>query len=388
MRKRYQQGSVVKSPCGRYWLGKYRDASGRSKTRSLGKCKGAEAITKSLAREQLAEILSPINSSSTDTVFADCTVKDFIETVYFPFYRRKWRPLTAESRTDSINRHIVGAFGDRALSSINRDEIQMWLDNLVTKADPTKLMAYTTVDHLRWDVKQILDLAVAEGIIPRNPVFSGKMLLSVPRECPQPTRPVMSVEDVKRAMLVLDLRERVVFKLAVLTGMRVSEIFGLRRGSVHDDYVEVLERVCRRDIDKPKGPKAERKAALTSGIQKDLRSWLDTSLDTGPDGWLFPSETLKTPIGSDNFMSRYLRPQLEAVGLRWVDYRVMRRTHSSLMNERGIDPKLVQSAINNATNETMPSYIHLCEEPPPSSWTPRYERDWNSWPEAGANHCG
>ncbi len=42
---------------------------------------------------------------------------------------------------------------------------------------------------------------------------------------------------------------------------RRTEIFGLRRGRVHDDHVEILERVCRRDIDKPKGPKAEREAA-------------------------------------------------------------------------------------------------------------------------------
>jgi len=40
-------------------------------------------------------------------------------------------------------------------------------------------------------------------------------------------------------------------------------------------------------------------------------------------------------------MERYIRPKLKDVSLAWVDYRVMRRTHSSLMNEKGIDPKLV-----------------------------------------------
>ena len=38
-----------------------------------------------------------------------------------------------------------------------------------------------------------------------------------------------------------------------------------------------------------------------------------------------------------------IRPKLKAenVKLGWVDYRVMRRTHSSLMNAQGVDPKLV-----------------------------------------------
>ena len=110
MRKRYQKGSVTPSPCGRYWLGKFRDANGKGRTKSLGKRQGATKVTKSRAWEQLAEILKPINAA-VGTVSADCTVKEFIEDVYLPFYRRKWRPLTAESRTDSVNRHIVGDSG-------------------------------------------------------------------------------------------------------------------------------------------------------------------------------------------------------------------------------------------------------------------------------------
>ena len=52
--------------------------------------------------------------------------------------------------------------------------------------------------------------------------------------------------------------------------------------------------------------------------------------------------TLKTAMGSDNLMARYMRTVLkrEDVGLGWVDYRVMRRTHS-LMAARGISPKIV-----------------------------------------------
>jgi integrase len=124
----------------------------------------------------------------------------------------------------------------------------------------------------------------------------------------------MSAHDVKQGISALDgkLRERIVFKLIVLAGMRVSEVFGLRRGRVFTDYVDITERVCRRDVDKPKTPKSERQAALSSLVQEDLALWLATSPDTGPEGWLFPSETLKSPMGSDNFMARYLRPLLKS----------------------------------------------------------------------------
>ncbi len=130
-------------------------------------------------------------------------------------------------------------------------------------------------------------------------------------------------------------------KLAVIGGLRVSEIFGLRRGRVKDGYVEIRERVCKRDIDTPKTAKAVRRAAIPPGLQQDLKLWLSSSPDTGDEGWLFPSEKLSTPIGSENMLNRHIRPRLKTVDLEWVEFRVMRRTHSSLMNEKGINPKLI-----------------------------------------------
>ena len=40
-------------------------------------------------------------------------------------------------------------------------------------------------------------------------------------------------------------------------------------------------------------------------------------------------------------MLRYIRPALKTIGFDWVDFHVMRRTHSSLMRELGVDPKVV-----------------------------------------------
>ena len=224
-------------------------------------------------------------------------------------------------------------------------------------------LAVSMVDHLRWDLKQILDLAVAEGVISKNPVYvpPGTMLLFVPRECRQPSRPVMTLEEAKTAFNALDLRERVVVKLAVIAGMRCSEIFGLRRGRVKDGLVEIVERVCRRDIDTPKTAKSIREAALSGALQQDLKLWLNSSPDTGPDGWLFPSEQLSMPIGADNLMKRNIRPRMKTVGLDWVDYRVMRRTHSSLMNERGVSPKVIadqQGHTVERESERLHQFIH------------------------------
>jgi integrase len=330
MRKRFQNGRVVKN--GRYWIGKWIE-DGHDRSKVLGK---VSKMTKSQAQQDLATIVKPINERAASAVSSDITLKDFVSDVFLPFYRRIWKRVTDESRTDSINRYIVGAFGSRQLRSLTLDQMQQFLDE-------RKHMARSMIDHLRWDLKQIFDLAVVKGVIRSNPVFmSGKMWLFVPDECAQPKRPMMTVDQVKKVLDVLDLRERLIFKLGVFAGMRCSEIFGLRRGRVQDDYVEVLERVSRRDIDKPKTAKSVRKVALSRAVKHDLKLWLERT-PGGPDDWLFPSENPKMPIGADNMMARYIKPKLRDpnVGLEWVDYRVMRRTHSSLMNAQGVDPKVV-----------------------------------------------
>src|ERR1051326_5620221 len=95
-RKRYQAGSLTKNA--RYWLGKYRDESGNDRTVVLGKLKGKDAITKSRAWEKLSDIVKPVNVTANDAlpISGDITMKDYIENVFLPFKRKRWRRLTAE----------------------------------------------------------------------------------------------------------------------------------------------------------------------------------------------------------------------------------------------------------------------------------------------------
>jgi integrase len=81
-----------------------------------------------------------------------------------------------------------------------------------------------------------------------------------------------------------------------------------------------------------------------------IEAWRELSLDPGKNAWVFPSETGKTPVGRDNIWRRRIGPQVEAAGLGWVDFHVMRRTHSTLMNEIHDDPKLVADQLGHTVD--------------------------------------
>jgi integrase len=80
------------------------------------------------------------------------------------------------------------------------------------------------------------------------------------------------------------------------------------------------------------------------------------------EGWLFPSEKLTTPLSKDNALYRYMRPRLKTVGLEWVDFQVMRRTHASLMRELGVDPKTVADQMGHDVNVNLNVYTQTSIE--------------------------
>lgn len=134
---------------------------------------------------------------------------------------------------------------------------------------------------------------------------------------------------------------RLIVKLAVLAGLRPGEIFGLKRGRIDATSAAIEQRVYRGIIDTPKTQKSKRLAAVSSGLSRDLDEWLSRDPDGRSEDWLFPSEKVTTPLAKDNAMLRYIRPALKTIGFDWVDFHVLRRTHSSLMRELGVDPKVV-----------------------------------------------
>ena len=254
MRKsRYQKG-LVKKQDGRsvamWWVDKShrpRDRAGQGHDRI-----GSAAIVDGIVTE--AEAKQSRNRA--------WTFGEFVEEVYFPYYSRKWKASTRVNNMNRVRIHLVDNLGKMVLGAFRRDDLQDVLD------DKAKNLSFSTVDHLRWDLKQIFDLAMAEGLLVRNPA----MLLFTPKEAAKPVRKVMNMKEVQMLFGVLDQRERLVAKLAVMAGMRPGEIFALTWGTLQASYVDIRQRVYRGAIDSPKSNQSVRKAALPEGLLRILRS--------------------------------------------------------------------------------------------------------------------
>lgn len=339
MRKsRYQKGSVKKQR-GRWVAMWWTDGSRKSRVIGLVK-----EMTKSEARAVVDGIVAKLLARRQEGRI--WRFGEFVAEIYFPYYSRKWKASTRVNNMNRVSIHLVRHLETRELSALRRDELQDLLD-----AKGQAGLSFSTVDHLRWDLKQIFDMAVAEGLIERNPA----VLLFTPREAAKPVRRVMTMKEVQIVLAALDRRERLIVKLALMVGLRPGEIFALTWGRLTETYVDIRQRVYRGTIDTPKTDQSIRKAALPEGLLRDIDAWRAVSPVTRDDAWVFPSERM-TPMSKDNCWNRNIKPRLETVGLGWCNFLVMRRTHATLMRDLGVDGKLVADQLGHSLDVSQNVY--------------------------------
>ena len=157
-------------------------------------------------------------------------------------------------------------------------------------------------------------------------------------------------------MSVLDTRERVITMLSVLAGMRPGEILALWWQHIDEGQISVRQRIYKGVLDSPKSNRSYRTVALSEGLRQMIAKWRSVCPDTRPRAWVFPSETGKTPISRENCWRRNIAPKLEEVGLGWVNFQVMRRTHASLMRELKVDPKVVADQLGHTLDVNLNVY--------------------------------
>ena len=100
-----------------------------------------------------------------------------------------------------------------------------------------------------------------------------------------------------------------------------------------------------------------RKVGVGAEIFERLKAWIAILPDRSKEGWVFPSERIVTPLLPDNVLRRSIHPRLEPLGLDWVNFAVLRRSHSTLHEERGTDPKIIADQQGHGLGVHLSKYV-------------------------------
>src|SRR5437667_9325216 len=181
-RKRFQEGSLQVRSHGKrkMWVVLYR-VGGARKYNTLGVF---SKMSKTDAQQKQAEFMKEVNARLAEAPDPDITLGDFLDGVALPFYRLKWKRSTASTTENRITHHLA-EFRETRLHAISLKTLQEFLN---AKAGE---LSRSMVAHLRWDLRALFKLALAEGYTHRDPTAA----LYTPREAKvDPTRAMTGKE--------------------------------------------------------------------------------------------------------------------------------------------------------------------------------------------------
>jgi integrase len=324
-----RQGGVLK------WFATYWE-NGQRKGKTLGT---VSSLSKTQAQQQLDTLLAPINERN-NTNHEAITFGRFVQHIALPIWERRWKESTKGTTTSRIQLHLIKELGDVELRALNRETLQTFLDEKGKTG-----MSAAVLKHLRWDLRMLCRIGVAEGLIERNP---AELLYATGGTMHE--RHVMTKETLATVINTFGLRERLIIKLSGTSGMRPGEVYALKFDDETKEGFRITRRVYRGKINTPKSNLGVRLVAIGPSARKDLEEWKQLQQDVSPNAWIFPSENGKTPLSPSNHWRRHIRPVLIKIGLGNVSFQVLRRTCSSLLNDDGADPRTVSQQLGHSVD--------------------------------------
>lgn len=287
---------------------------------------------------------------------------------------------TRDQYRQHLELHIVPFIGKRKLTDITMPAVRAFLDKLREEGRSDAM-----VRAVRVSLGSLLSDAQERGLTMRNAVKDiGRAKRRVKSEARHKQQVQVGVDiptaaEVRAMLANAKGKARVFLMTAVFTGMRASELRGLRWSDVELDgdrpEVTVRQRAdAYREIGSPKSAKGRRTIPLLSAVVMALKEWR-TKCPPGDLGLVFPSGTGKIEF-HQNIVKRWFHPAQLAAGVtvagkgepkpKYLGLHALRHFYASWLINRpedgglGLPPKVVQERMGHSTIAmTLDVYSHL-----------------------------
>ena len=272
----------------------------------------------------------------------------------------RWqRCHSARSKNCVIKNYLLPAFGDLCL----RDLTPLGLQRYFSEMAGIKL-AHESKDKIRDVLSSILGSAVKYGYLVKNPAEGLKL---PPRKMGKRVKPFITPQQFMALVDLISEPYATMVFVAVLTGLRVSELIGLRWRNVYSDSITIEERCCRGDWGAPKSEASNATIAVNQMVIARLHrlKTVIVKLRAGhairrypavksskPDDLVFQSVIRGRPMRDNNILSRFIKPAARILGIPWVNWRCLRTSHATWLKLAGADVKDAQAQMRHSRAST------------------------------------
>jgi integrase len=322
-------GNIQKRENGR-WRARYRDPSGRERARHFARKVDAERWLVSMeSTKHRGEWIDPAMSRITVGDWSQRWIDG----------QSQLKPQTRERYRNIVRVQVVPEWEHVRLSAISHADVVAWVAKLVSDG-----YAASTVRQIHRVFSLMLDLAVRDGRLPRNPTAGVRLPRAAKGE------PIFlshtQVEELARACPGYELFVRVL----AYTGMRWGEATAVRvrRVDLMRRRIEVEHTAVELNGEMTYGtPKTHQRRSVP--LPRSLVDELARHIaGKQPDDLVFT-----TPRGevmrNHNFRSRVFVPAARKIGMPGLTPHDLRHTAASLAVQAGANVKAVQRMLGHAS---------------------------------------
>ena len=274
------------------------------------------------------------------------------------------RPSTYSGYGKDIENHILPYLGAKKLTQLKTADIQKHYNRLLESGRKNDIgkgkgLANATVRGIHMVLREALDSAVREGLIPRNPADGTS-----PPKIHRKEKQVLTKGELETFMKLIENDEiwYDFFYTEIITGMRQGEICGLR----WEDFDEAKGTLrVARSVDFVKkelviGETKTDDGKRTIYLPDSLWRLLTERKKSAVSEWIFPN-LLKPELPLDPAKAyRQFKKLLEIGELPNIRFHDLRHTFTSHAANSGIAPKTLSEIVGHSkASFTLDTYAHV-----------------------------
>lgn len=355
--------SVNKRPNGK-WEVRYL-LNGKHKSKSFLKKKDADSFKRAVE----TEISSGNYQSVNDTITVKKVCEEWLREAEDRVKIGQIGDNSYANYCNSVDNHIVPAFGERRIFDIKPIDIEDWFRLQINK---NGLLPRTARTHVYF-FKQIVDFAIRRGYIKFDFIEPARKIMRGIKPAKVKT---FTVDQVKLLLLEAEkpvprsqpgpsFRSKCFLHLAAFCGLRWGEIQGLTLGSINFERKTIKVHTALGRHDKLKGPKTHsgnREVPMADHVAEMMKKWLAYYYVENDRGLVFRTEA-GFKIQPANFYGTYWRPLLERAGLvvegKGYHFHALRHFASSWWIANGMDLPTVATLMGHSKFDvTLQIYAH------------------------------
>lgn len=327
------------------WEFRWRDrTSGKAVYRRILLGTTNQIATEVEAREIVEGIVLEINSDDPRLRASVLRMSQLIE-----HYRRRelsvdnsWKSYaTKKGYENYLKRWIAPKWGTYPLTKIKPIEVESWLRQLP--------LARGSCAKIRNIMSVLFNHARRYELYSENPIHLVRQSAKR-RRVPQ----ILHIDEIKRLLDNVASLPRLLILLDVTTGLRQSELFGLRWSDLdfNNGEINVVRSVVHGVIGCCKTEYSSMPIPMDPLLAEMLMEWRNVTRFSSADDWVFASKRAKgkRPIWGQTFMRKQIHPSVEKLGIKKrIGWHTFRHSYSTLLRNLGTDIKVQQDLLRHSS---------------------------------------